>query len=624
MNASDDTQTARSNSALREQVRERISRFARIRAAHRALPIGAGELDFVEERDRRADALRGVLRALAESADAATETPDCASPVEPDCALAFEDVDAELDAMETDLRGRVDRTAFSELRASIPRVVDANRSEGLALLDCLVGDPSTPVDRLAKLEYLITILSTEDVDGARKIVHDPASLSEAVTRFTSGVPTSEEAEAVSMEFYQAAGTDRSSEDLGWLRMLRDRKRALGSSRFAPDVLRAVVTYNARAFNRLVFARDSSREADGLLESLVATVLDESAEDAPALEGVIDESDEIWDRIGVADSPASVFQSEGLESIVEALRRRLDGIPIGSCSSERVAMALDVSRLEEAEKKAIRSPAPDATDRVLRATAIVGLVLRDLGIVRAELPALGIDELLLRRAWVVELDESFGRLVKETVRDPSQYALASSLSGIKTQHLLAPLAAIRDRAPSSAAGDPAAQARPDAAASGRAADGAGPRRAERGRHPLEVRDRRSDGAGATFLEKLRSLLDDRRQVAVLCLPVVLLLAIVGTNRLTADPAAVAELDARQLASVSPYLDSAYRDAQGKRDLLIGRLDADYAKLSDTRRHAVALEVVERLGGDGVREIMMYGPRGRLWIHAVGGTLRRPRS
>ena len=184
----------------------------------------------------------------------------------------------------------------------------------------------------------------------------PARLTPALARFTNELTENDETEAVAVELYQAACPAGDGEDLSWhLRQSRDRKGALGLTCLAPNVLRAVVTYNTRVFNLFASNLDSLRASDDLLDQ----ILGEGMGLAEHRSDELDDADDVWDRIGVSDAPPSVFESQGLSIVLDALRRRLSGQPIGSCTSERVALSLDASRLEDFEEEAIRSKTPSA-------------------------------------------------------------------------------------------------------------------------------------------------------------------------------------------------------------------------------------------------------------------------
>lgn len=603
----------------RDRVRPSIERFARIRAAHRALPMTATELGFAESRDRVAERVRRSLQALAKPSAPEAEAHE-------DLETSLEGVEALLASMHADLLERVDRASFPELRATVPRAVDRRRADVLGLLDLMLEDREGVPARLTKLEYLITVLATEESEGERKIVHDPVDLTPTLALLSAEQLAGDEAETVAMLLYQAACPESGRDDLDALRTCRDRKAALGLERLSPNVLRAVVTYNARIFNRLASTQSSEQEADALLEELARDDAESGVASGGPTPGELDESDEIWQRIGAGSDDAkkdgdivSIYEAPGIEALRGALRRRLSGTPIGSCSSERVALALDVSRLEALEREAFLSAEPEPEQSVVVAAALVGLLLRDFGAVCSDLADLGVDEETLADVWLREVEVDLAKLVTERVGDPDRYAEASALSGIKTKHLLAPLAARRERV--------AGESREIEQANGGLDHGADTSAsADAASRPWRKRSPRPDLAGAPAASvsgwTVAGALPPRTRWALAAL--VLLFAVTSVNLLGGRPTTVETLDAGALAAVSPLLESAYRNDHGRGDVVIGRLDADagWPALASERRLAAAREIVGRFESAGVREVMIYGPRGKLEIHSVAGTLRRP--
>ena len=608
----------------RAEIRARIQRFARIRSGHRALPMTASELEFTAERDRATETLRNALQTIAGGASEAL-----AGETKPGAGAVLTQADRTLDEMESDLLARMDRVSFADLRAEVPRAIARRREDVIALVDVLIADRDDLVHRLSKLEYLITVLATEEVDGERKVLHDPVRLTPSLESIANEQIPSEESEAVAIELFQAACPQSGHDDLESLRSSRDRKAALGLLRLAPNVLRAVVTYNARVFNRLASSLSADERADSLLEELVRDPGEVDSGCAPGLQSTLDDTDEIWSRVG-RDEPLthheqsgqeetdieSVYDNARLEDVLVALRRRLGGIPIGSCTSERVALALDVSRLDQLEREAICDLTRDEDASIVAYAALVGLLLRDLGAVRSDLAELGVDEEELSSAWLLELDRDFGRLVSRELANPERYSHASKLSGIKTKHLLAPLSSRRQRRPGvpndGEDPKPVGDAEPESSRSTRTS-----------RHEdRRTKDHTSDPSLEQVGRAWRALVSSHQARTWASAAVLLVAIFLAANVVTQRPTTVETLDSRALAQRSPFLESAYRNEQGRGRTLIGRLDEDYGDLPPERQRAVARELVDRLETEGIDEIMLYGPRGRLLVHSANGELRRP--
>ncbi len=588
-------------------VRARVSRFTQIRSALRSLPLTASEMEQVGPDDALAATVYDALKPLADDPALATR------PLE-GLLSELAQVDLGLDRMAEALLGRLDRVPFAELRASIPRAVEARRHDVLGLVDIMVQDRDKLLDRLSVLEYFVTNLATEEVGRDRKVVHDPVTLTPSLAQVANEQDASDEAEAVALELFQADRPDEPGNDLDWLRSTRARKDALGMARLAPNVLRAVVTYNARVFNRLAAAADG----DPFLEAMVGDPSTATGGDGAPAVGAIDDTDDIWTRVGVPEEAESLFDHDGLASVLDALRQRLQGAALGQTAAERVGVALDVARLERIEIDAILSRDPDEAQTVLSYSSVIGLLLGDVGVIRSQLVDLGIVESTLSYTWLFEIERALAALISSMVADATRYDLTSKLSGIKAKHFLAPMQRMRERTPAAPVDGPEADVDDPSEAPEGNIERAPARHARRG--PPTVRPE-PDARRPSVL--LRQVAASRRARAALVAAIATILAIVGANRLSDTPTNVASLEDRDLARLSPYLTSAYRNENGEGAIVIGRVDADFEKLSPPRQEAMALDLVRQFERDGAREVMAYGPKGRMLIHYVDGVLRRPR-
>lgn len=595
-------------------LRARIERFARLRAAHRALPVCAECLEGAEARENRADALRqdlGRLTALGDSPEA----------LESSWTRGAASIDACLDEMESDLLARVDRLDFPTLRAHLPRAVETHRREGIALLDVVLGERQGLPRRLGKVEYLVTLLSTEQRDGRRQIVHDPVALTPGIGQLAQESSTLRDAREIAVEIHQAASLDfDATSPIRSLARIRARKEALGIGLFSPEVLRAVVTYNARMFNWILSASDVSRASDAEIRE----VLDElyPAESMPPHPASPIGSHPLDDASAVAEAGAlaggaSVLGSAEVGEILAALRRRLRGERIGACGVERIALALDESRLDALEREAILADSPSRLHAVVARVAVVGLMLRDRGAIQPELLDLGITQTELANQWVVELERALGSLVAELIAEGGQYKLAGELSGIKTKHLLAARSAVRLEQGPAAGGAPACDPSEAAGAEARPGRGAAARRAggksQRGLAGGDCEPR--SWPWAAVAREVRG-----RPALAFALVTIAIVAGIAVAR--APSGAVATLRARELSRISPHVASAYRSDAGRGGLLIGRLDASFEKLdADARAEALA-EMKSQLRREGLREAMLYDEKGALRVHIANGTIRRP--
>jgi hypothetical protein len=592
-------------------LRKRMGLFARLRSANRALPAAASDLGGAEQqRELAASALRDTLSELS-----AREAPAEILAKELNAAMA--EVDGPLGAMQRDLLERFDAIPFVSLRASIPRSVETHRPEVLALLEILLGARRDLLERLPQVEYLVTMLSTDEVDGRRNIVHDPVTLTPVLENFSADSFDPVEADAVAMELYQAATLDSESENFHEiLRSIRAKKQSVGLGCLCPTVLRAVVTYNARMFNSVESIAEASRVSDQALDEVLSDLDEEGGFiEAPAVTDEIVE-EETTQEAEEAEAPSSVFDSVALQSVIEAMCARLTGGRVGRRGpAERIAMILDQSSLDSLETAAIRAESPSTEENIVARTAIVGLMLRDMGPLQGELANLGITAGHLSDAWVRELNESFGQLITEKLADPKAYDLTSRLSGLKTKHLLKPLKLLNS-AERGGQGDPLGRdhASDEMRRIARAAtaSSSSPRGASPGRHSHQA----AQGFGF-------SLGASKVKVFAAAALIAIAFGLTAANVIGVAPADIRIAKSGSLRHTSPYLKAAYRNEKGRGGLLIGRVDSLFVALPIEGKIDAAEEMVENFEIQGIREAMLYDARGMMHVQYSNGTLHRPR-
>jgi hypothetical protein len=596
-----------------------MGRFARLRSAERAMPTAAIRMANAEAQESRASSLRATLSELASK-----EAPPKVLAQELNSRLG--ELDQQLDDLKGVLLERFDSIPFVELRATIPRSVESHRKEALALLEVLLSDRDGLPERLPRVEYLITMLATEEDEGRRNIVHDPVTLTPGLENFPVDSLKSADAEAIAMELYQAAELDGDSEYFHEiLRALRVRKHDIGLGCLSPVVLRAVVTYNARMFNSVESLAEASRASDSMLDeefSVLEETLDamgdseagEFVEEEKAEEQVVDK--EIAEELKCESVPVSVFECEGLDSIIEAVRIRVNGGVVGRRGpGERVAVILDQGSLESLESEAILAESPTSQQDIVARTTIVGLMLRDLGPLQGPLEKLGIAHDQLIDAWVRELNESFGQMLTEMLADPKAYEMTSRLSGIKTKHLLKPFKAL------------------NAATRGSVTDGFG---SDEGSAEMRKIVREAAGAPASTLRTSHSVRSfgnaagpgvglsgaRKRGIAAAALVTVAVLLVLS-NVVGLVPSDVKTLTSGSLRVTSAHLQSAYRNEKGRGGLMVGRVDSLFVELPIEEKIEAAEEMVENFEIQGIREAMLYDSRGVMQVHYAAGQLHRPR-
>lgn len=637
-------------------------------------------------------------------------------------------IDAGLSAMEEDLFRRFDAIDFVALRASIPRAVERNRREVIALLEALLCDRENLQERLPRVEYLITILSTEEVDGRRNIVHDPTALTPMIEEFASEIPDSAEADTVAMELYQAATLDSDSENFeNVLQSIRARKRKIGIGCLAPSVMRAVVTYNARMYNSVESMTDASRASDAIVDDAllalteleegedvfddldsemsvedpgavldssvptavervvepaaerdIETTLEPAAEpgapakptlatllgdtlDAPlSLDGETPGDDDLDFASELDDAPwatvpepvseatpasnesstapespvdsasvpevaverATVFQSKAIGSILKALRARLAGEQVGRRgSAERIAIVLDQGSLEEIEIDAIRAEMPSREESLIGRTAVVGLILRDLGPIESEIRKIGIDRSQLTDEWVRALSEDLGQLISAKLGDSNAYDRASQLSKIKSKHLLKPMNSLK-AAERSEAGDQTdgffsgLEAGKSTRSAGESRASQEKRAKSRTRSKASAKKGEASSAGIT-------LGASRFKVIAAAALVSIALGLTAANMIDVAPTDIRILKGGALSDSSPYIKSAYRNQSGRGALLIGRVDSEYILLPLEGRIEEANQMAKNFEEQGIREAMLYDDRGLMHVHYAAGVIHRPR-
>jgi len=658
-------------------LRSCMARFARLRSASRALPAAVSGKSGAAGREERASKLREGLAELAKREASSSE--DLVQALD----RATAEIGFQLDEMERDLLECMDALDLASLQGFVPRLVESHSHEILALLEVLLGQRGELLARLPKVEYLITMLSTVEVDGRRNFACDPVSLTPTLENFTVASLDPAQEEAFVLELHQAAKLDSDSENFHTaLRSLRAHKQSVGLGSLCPSVLRAVVIYNARMFD--------CPEALSALSGASATPVDAASATSGAEADQLDILD--FDGLGedleefapdaldaeTDQGPVSVFDSIALQRVIEALRRRLDGERAGTDCAERVALLLDRSVLEPLEIAAIRAESPDADGKIVARTAVVGLMLRDVDPVEAEFLKLGIGYDQLSDAWVRELNEAFAKLISEKLSDARAYELTSRLSSIKSKHLLKPFNALKagnreatsvpsgidessaemdqlaqaaansEASPKQRRSDPRGGGRREGPPGGRregppggsregafggrreGALGGGREGAPGGRRGGAPGGRRGDAPGRRREDaaarqgfSFSSLGESRLKIIAAAALLIIAFGFVVSNMIGTSPAGVQILAPRSLSQTSPYLQSAYRNEKGRGGFLVGRVDAQFEALPLEEKIEAAEEMVVNFEFQGIREAMLYDASGMMQVHYAGGTLYRPR-
>jgi hypothetical protein len=595
----------------RRDVQQHLHRFASLRSAERALAPSIAQLrdDAWQKRGQKLrQRLEGLTRAW--TALDAAEMPD-AEEIEA-VRSGFEEAGAEMAAKGDELRRFTDEVQAVQLRSTLPLIAQNYRKEVGALLDLLIDDLQGLEQRRATVEYIVTLLATSDDSGTRKISHDPVQLTPAMQSLCGRIEA--DCGAISQDyelaFFEAANLDSSADALAHVRELREKKEELGLLCFLPGVLRSIVTYNTRMANHMSDAVSSSREDDLAFEDFAGEA--EAPMDRPSDESELDFVDP--ELKAEPSKIRSIHDSNGVKQIAEALQRRLRGVPIGSCASERIALSVDLAILNDDELEILGRAENDA-DPVLASVLLVGLLSGVFPAIEEMLLELGITRGQVHEDWAQQLDQEIQERTSAFLAD-NEYKSACRLTEFKTKHLYASLSTLarerrdRDGLQPRGTSDETDTAKVDMVAAARAAQAE--MRGTQGRDWVDPGGMVELGEGSG--RKLR--------VAFAAVASVCLLAVVSLNLINAEKPDTAKLRPRQLSDISPYLKNAYRNGNGSGALIIGTVDPEWHSLSNERQIEAAQVMSTHLSEEKVREAMVYDAKRQLKIHIVSGKIRRP--
>ena len=539
-----------------ESLRELFERFRALRSAWGVLaPSGlSGDKRAVVETGR---ALSNVLTELAQRPPSTGD----------DAAIAA--LDARLEEFEREMRDVALDVPVTQLRATLPERLTADRRGVLDLLDLILGAEIRGLEgtraRIPTLDYLITLLCTGADPSAP--LQDPVTLTHRLhqlcERSTGDYdPHLPELEA---EFYAAAELHEADlRDEIEKRTLRRRKMELEKNYFAPRVLRAIVTYNAAMMRRID-------------------------------EDVLSSQD--WGSLPTTDTPAagvSLFERPVLAKLAAALRRRTAGDPPAHDPVDRIAWCLDLTDLTRAEREALLSESTGHREGLEGTTILFGLLCRSAVVLEEEFPAIGIAPSELTGAWSQELAELLQLEVNRRIA--SDYSGASALTDLKSRFLTH-------------------------AGSGRS-------RVRRVQPSMQIREDSSERPGESTTQLTKSALQSLRKEAVTpgwrefpwariaragAAGMLVLVALVLIDMIVWGKGRVGRAE---LAQMSPYLAQGKRSDNGTGTAFAGTLGVDWFELAPAKQAEAAEALVRSLRERGVREIMVYDDQHRLRIQALG--------
>ena len=238
--------------APERDVATRIGRYARLRAVERALQPSVRRRFSLGGASARQDLVTGLQRLPEGLVRAGRAAGDAHERL----ADAVRVVDHELDTLDRHLANAVRDTPLSHFRSTLPHVVDRHRNDAAALLDFWLGHIRLDEEPIFLVDYLITLLATEEVDGRVTLVHDPATVTDGVDRACSeladdvarpeDLTARDVAEALRASSVAVLAQDDLQDTIVAMRELKVQARARFFDR---DFLRSVVQYNATVKNR---------------------------------------------------------------------------------------------------------------------------------------------------------------------------------------------------------------------------------------------------------------------------------------------------------------------------------------------------------------------------------------
>jgi len=527
------------------EIRKRVQRFASLRAAQRALnrSLHPSELALANQQGRQ---ILIELQALSSRAEEA----ECSPRSEREKASDRDDLrrmDLLLHDISLRTRELLESLEICHLRSTASLIAAQHPDEIRGLIDLLLEGDLEDDKNLRTIEYLITVLSSEERDGRRILVREPSEVSPRLREIAQQQLADGDAEYLVAEktFDNTMSIAHADPDIGATRdRIRRYKEKLGSRVLHPRILKAAVSYNVSMWNRVAGLVDGGRSIDCLADDLLGS--------EPAEEGL--------DPIAPPPSPPpaanapDVLASKGFDRIVCALRDRLGRRPVSDDLARSVIAAYDLDPLDDAEREAFAAEGEIA--QLTRRAVALGLTIRHEAQVNDLLHALRVDPAQLRTAGANRLKQEMSELARQLFAR-GRHDEAFRLSEVKTRNL------------------------PAVAAAAAQATAAG----------------RSRGRGGIFRFDW-GLPAGQAWAALLLLMLPLIAALVWSSG-----KGVSLIRAEDLSNISPFLESGYRAQRGERTEFIGRLNRGWDYLGRSERLRVTAEIGLAFKSQGIQHVVL---------------------
>ncbi len=396
----------------------RVTRYSNLRCVERALRPSVRQRHLLPTNNLGSDILQRLQKLLEQ-----VRSPDFHSDGDIDAGtFDLEGIDRALERFSDQLRDMIESTPLMQLRSTLPSLASRFRAELVALLDfCLeecgaIQSQSPPF----VVDFLITLLSRQSVNGVMALRRDPMSVSPGVLHLCKerGKNSDPRALALASMFRQARIELLELDNLDEIiERMREVKGELGLHLFHPDVLRAVVAYNIAAENRF-------RELIEL-EHAKDQVLERTLEALSRLDSAVAEPTDA--------STDSALASAGVRALEEALRERLTGLRPEADAAGWVAQNIDLGSLDQGQVEALLNPRNELWNTLTRAAVVVGLALRDLPALSERLHELDIDTRRMETDWVHELDQALQSAI-DTLGNTGQSERAGQLARTRMKFL----------------------------------------------------------------------------------------------------------------------------------------------------------------------------------------------